>query len=162
MARLTHDVSRVEAAQQIEEPPDAPRLEGERGWKLDEKRAQLVGEAADFAKEPRQRVARSRQRAIVGDELGDLHGEAEGRGYRGGPSRVGRRFMRTVERCVDLGGVEAGREACELRAVGGEPLPVGARDVPAGRTDERAHEIDHDTLVGSGGCRMRDEVEAVA
>jgi hypothetical protein len=143
VARLAHDVSRVEAAQQIEKPPDAPRIEGERRRKLDEKRAPLVSEAADLAKEPRQRFARSRQRSIV---------------HRGCPSRIGRRFMRTVERRVDLGGVEARREACELRACGGEPLPVDARDIPAGRTDECAHAIDDDTHLRNRGCRMRDFV----
>ena len=56
VARLADDVSNVEAAQQLEEPPDPPGIEVERRWKLDEKRAQLVSEANDLAKEARQAV----------------------------------------------------------------------------------------------------------
>jgi hypothetical protein len=59
VARLAHDISRVAAAQQVEKPPDAASLEGERWWKLDETRTQLVSKPTIS---PRKRVSGSRAR----------------------------------------------------------------------------------------------------
>jgi hypothetical protein len=98
MARLTDHGSIVQAAQQAEEAADAPRIERERGGKLQQQRPERITEPADLAEEPRQRLPRTDERAFVCDQLGDLDGEAERRRHSGGPALIGRGGVRTVER----------------------------------------------------------------
>nr|ADC36039.1 protein of unknown function DUF72 [uncultured bacterium 270] len=139
MARLADHGSGVQAAQQSEEAADATRVEFERWWQLNEQRPKRIAEPDNFAQELLQRVARTGQRALVGYQLRDLDGEAEGRGHSSGPAPVDRLGVRPVEGAVDLGRVQPARVALELRACRGKAAAMDARDVPAGAADIGGH-----------------------
>ena len=139
MPRFADDRQVVQPAKQAKEAAGPARVEGERRRQLNQERTERVAEPGDLAEEPGQRLARSRQRALVGDQLGDLDGEAERRRHGGGPALIDRRRVRAVEGGIDLGGVQAAGVALQLRAVGGETVAVRARDVPPGGPDVGGH-----------------------
>jgi hypothetical protein len=131
--------SSIQPAQQAEKAADPPRVEPQRRWKLNEERPERLAESRDLAEKPRQRFARRGERALMGDQLGNLDGEAERRRHGGGPALVDRRRVRPIEGRVDLGRVQSAGIALQLRAVGREALSMRARNVPAGAADVRSH-----------------------
>ena len=111
--RLADDRQVVQAAKQAKEAAGHARIEGERRRQLNQERTERVAEPGDFAEEPGQRLARSRQGALVGDQLGDLDGEAKRRRHGGGPALIDRRGVRAVE-----GGVDFERRSSGWRSAG--------------------------------------------
>ena len=114
----------VQAAEQAEEAPGYPRIEGERRRQLHQEWTERVAERSNFVEEPGQRLACRLQSALVGDELGDLDREAEQGRHGGGPPLVDRGGVRAMEGRVDFDGVQAAGVALELRAVGSETVAV--------------------------------------
>src|SRR5207245_1416421 len=99
---------------------DAARVELVRRGQLQQKHAEAIAKTRSLLEEALQRLPRSGQRALVADDLGDLHRKTEGRRDGCGPAGIGRSGVRTVERGVDLGGVQAGRVALKSAAVHGK------------------------------------------
>jgi len=154
MPRLADNCAAVEAPQQGEESAGA-RLEGERRRQLHEQRAEGVPETGDLVEEPRQRLACADQRAVVGDELRDLDGEAEPSRYGVGPPLVDLGRVRTIKRGIDLDGIQSARVAAELRSLFSEAIAVRAREVPPGGSDicgQRDSRRSRLTLVSRAGA----------
>jgi hypothetical protein len=98
----------------LREAADAPGLERERRRQLDEQRPEPRPKACDLVEESLERLARASERAVVGDDLRDLHREPERRRHRRGPALVGRGGVWTIEGAVDLGGVQPGGVSLQL------------------------------------------------
>ena len=135
MPRLADNCAAMETPQQGEESAGAARLEGERGRQLHEQRAEGVAETRDLVEEPRQRLACADQRAVVGDELRDLDGEAEPSRRGIGPPLVDLGRVRTIKRGIDLDGIQSTGVAVELRSLFSEAIAVRAWEIPPGGSD---------------------------
>ncbi len=89
-------------------------VEGELGWKLDEKWAELCVEAADLIDEGLKERAGVDELCCVRDGLGEFDGEAEVVGCCSGPTLPGFEHVRAVEAGVDFDAVEDAGVAVEV------------------------------------------------
>jgi hypothetical protein len=132
VAWLTDDVPREGPPEARQKRRGGCRIEGQTRRKLKQQGPELRPEARHLGQEAIQAFVRADQAPRMRDRPRHLHGEAEPVRHRGGPPRVGRHPVGSIEGRVDLDRGEKLRVPLQMAAGFGEVRGVDLRQAPAG------------------------------